>query len=94
MKKFIFLMTLLFSSMAQARSMTFVCSSDQWEITFSTNVDDQAVEVRRVYEYASDTTIFVRAPIDLNSDQTWAFYQIVKNGKTYTGRAFCLTEAQ
>lgn len=87
MKMLIVLLTLLMGFSAQAKTVTFSCQTHDWDIVFSTDVDDNAVEVRRAYEYSPSIIIYLRIP--LTSSSTNAEILVSEDGKTYEGKAYC-----
>jgi hypothetical protein len=91
MKKWIVFGILCASLSAQAKTMLFTCKWDNQDLAFSTSVDDNAVEIRRAYDW-NDTVFYVRIPLVKNSDETWADVQVTVDGKSTMHQAFCLME--
>ena len=86
MKRFLIALILLFSMSAQARTVAFVCRWHGWVMVMAPDIDDKAVEVRRVFEHEG-AVIYIRLPI--SSGETWADVQVQENGKTTRDRALC-----
>jgi hypothetical protein len=87
MKLLAVLLMLTLGSWAQARTFTFSCVTHDWDIVFSTSVDDKAVEVRRAYEYSPTLIIYLRIPLTGPSPR--AAIQVSDDGRIYNDTAIC-----